>query len=118
MIRLLCILAAILAGPVAAQQSASANGAVLRGLDKINGGTTDFELTRGETQAFGRLRITLQECRYPRGGSTSAAYAQLTIQDAAATEPAFQGWMLARSPALNALDHPRYDVWVLRCNNS
>jgi len=23
--------------------------------------------------------------------------------------------MIASSPALNALDHPRYDVWVMRC---
>jgi hypothetical protein len=24
--------------------------------------------------------------------------------------------MVASSPALSALDHPRYDVWVLRCD--
>jgi len=30
-------------------------------------------------------------------------------------KPVFKGWMIASSPALNALDHPRYDVWVLRC---
>ena len=30
----------------------------------------------------------------------------------------FAGWMIADSPALNALDHPRYDVWVLRCITS
>ena len=23
--------------------------------------------------------------------------------------------MMASSPALSALEHPRYDVWVLRC---
>jgi hypothetical protein len=23
--------------------------------------------------------------------------------------------MIASSPAISALDHPRYDVWVLRC---
>ena len=27
----------------------------------------------------------------------------------------FSGWMLASSPALNALEHPVYDVWVLDC---
>ncbi|MGB1970407.1 MAG: DUF2155 domain-containing protein, partial [Paracoccaceae bacterium] len=27
----------------------------------------------------------------------------------------FMGWMVASSPALNPLDHRRYDVWVLRC---
>jgi hypothetical protein len=27
----------------------------------------------------------------------------------------FSGWMIADSPALSALDHARYDVWILRC---
>ncbi|MEZ5716636.1 MAG: DUF2155 domain-containing protein [Paracoccaceae bacterium] len=30
-------------------------------------------------------------------------------------DPIFTGWMVASSPALNAMDHRRYDVWVLRC---
>ncbi len=30
----------------------------------------------------------------------------------------FSGWMLASAPALNAMDHPRYDVWALRCITS
>ncbi|MDA9980314.1 DUF2155 domain-containing protein, partial [Yoonia sp.] len=30
----------------------------------------------------------------------------------------FAGWMLASAPALNAMDHPRYDVWALRCITS
>lgn len=27
----------------------------------------------------------------------------------------FRGWMFASSPALNALEHPVYDVWVIDC---
>ncbi len=27
----------------------------------------------------------------------------------------FRGWMFASSPALNALEHPVYDVWVINC---
>ena len=27
----------------------------------------------------------------------------------------FRGWMFASSPAVNALEHPLYDVWVVRC---
>jgi hypothetical protein len=27
----------------------------------------------------------------------------------------FAGWMFASSPALNALEHPVYDVWVIDC---
>ncbi len=29
----------------------------------------------------------------------------------------FSGWMFASTPALSALEHPIYDVWVLDCKN-
>ncbi|WP_018147014.1 DUF2155 domain-containing protein [Henriciella marina] len=32
-----------------------------------------------------------------------------------AAEPLFSGWMFASSPGLSALEHPVYDVWVIRC---
>lgn len=106
-------------GPASAQQKASqGKGAVLRALDKVSGTTTDLEMSAGQRQGHGRLTITLRACRYPQGGSTAQAYALLTITDTGVTEgPVFEGWMVASSPALNALDHPRYDVWVLRCIN-
>jgi len=30
----------------------------------------------------------------------------------------FRGWMFASSPALNALEHPVYDVWVIDCKTT
>jgi len=30
----------------------------------------------------------------------------------------FSGWMFASSPAINALEHPVYDVWVIDCKIS
>ena len=39
------------------------------------------------------------------------------IRDVRETAPRFSGWMFASSPALSALDHPRYDVWVVSCSN-
>jgi len=27
----------------------------------------------------------------------------------------FSGWMFSSSPAVSALDHPVFDIWVLRC---
>jgi hypothetical protein len=30
----------------------------------------------------------------------------------------FKGWMFASSPALSALEHPVYDIWVKDCLNS
>ncbi len=29
--------------------------------------------------------------------------------------PLFSGWMFASTPGLSALEHPVYDVWVIRC---
>ncbi|WP_245582874.1 DUF2155 domain-containing protein [Sediminimonas qiaohouensis] len=90
-------------------------GAVLRTLDKMEGATRDMELRSGETGTLNRMDITLRECRYPTDNPAGEAYAYLVIQDREAGTTEFEGWMLATSPALNPLDHPRYDVWVLRC---
>jgi hypothetical protein len=96
----------------------TAPGAMLRGLDKVSGALTDLEMTTGQTQRMGRLEVTLGECRFPEGNPAGDAYAFLVIRTAGDEVPVFQGWMIASSPALNALDHPRYDVWVLRCMTS
>jgi hypothetical protein len=106
---------AIFAAPIQAQQVSGAPGAVLRGLDKLDGSVTDIELAVGENQDFGRLNITLQDCRYPKGNPAGNAFAFLTIRENGKDDPVFQGWMIAAAPALDALDNARYDVWVLRC---
>ena len=119
MIRTL-VAAALLALPRPAlpQEVTSAPVAVLRALDKVSGETTDFEIARGQTLVYGRLRITLGDCRYPTDDPASDAFVWLEIRDPTLSEPAFSGWMVASSPALNALDHPRYDVWALRCKSA
>lgn len=97
------------------QDVASAPGGTVRWLDKISGITKDIEMTVGETQAHGRLAITLDDCRYPVNDPASNAFAHLTIRDSLQEQPVFMGWMIATSPALSSMDHARYDVWVLRC---
>lgn len=109
----LCL--ALSAAPLAAQEASEAEGAVLRVLDKVAGDTRDFELGTNEIAFFGKLEITLAGCRYPTDNPASDAFAHVTVFDTTAQVTAFDGWMVASSPALSALDHPRYDVWVLRC---
>jgi len=99
-------------------QVAAASGALLRGLDKVSGEVTDLDLSVGETVQLGRLDVTLGGCRYPVDDPAGDAYAFLTIEAEGMSGPAFEGWMVASSPALSALDHPRYDVWVMRCRSS
>lgn len=86
----------------------------LRALDKTLGRPTDVDIAVGETVLFGRIAISLVECRYPSTDPSSDAYAHLQIFDPEGNG-LFDGWMVASSPALNALEHPRYDVWVLTC---
>lgn len=103
------------ASPAAAVDYTSAPGGILRWLDKTTGETADIELERGQSAVSGRLTIQMDECRYPTANPASDAYAHLTVVEQGRDTPMFSGWMMASSPALSALEHPRYDVWVLRC---
>ncbi len=106
----------LFAGQSLAQEAVSSGtGALLRGLDKVSGRTTELSLAKGETIAMGWLQITLGDCRYPSGNPSGDAYAWLVIRERNAEVPIFKGWMVASSPALSALDHSRFDVWAIRC---
>ena len=115
------LLAASAFGPVQAQDAAevaSASGGVLRALDKISGDTVDLEVATGASTTLGNLQIALVDCRYPVGDPAANAYAALEITETSKPGALFSGWMIASSPALNALEHFRYDVWVIRCTTS
>ncbi|WP_170417894.1 DUF2155 domain-containing protein [Ruegeria atlantica] len=102
-------------GATAQQKAQSGPGAMLRGLDKVSGQTVDVEMRNGQTQPIFGLDVALGDCRYPADNPTGDAFAYLTIWEKGRTDQLFDGWMIATSPALNALDHARYDVWVIRC---
>ena len=99
-------------------ETARGSGAQLRGLDKITGRTQDFALAVGQSVDFGRLRVSLAECRFPAADPSSDAYAELTVTDSRANSRVCSGWMIASAPALSALDDSRYDVWVISCDKA
>lgn len=99
------------------QGLADGTGATLRGLDKVSGTASDITLAVGQSVDYGFITITLRECRYPADDPSSDAYAFVTVTEKGKPKPDFSGWMIASSPALSALDHPRYDVWAIRCNS-
>jgi hypothetical protein len=117
MLKYLAVLAC-LAAPLAAQEVTSASGGVLRALDKVSGQTTDIEIGVGNAVRFGNLQIVMADCRYPAGNPSGNAYAALEISEAGKAGTLFSGWMIASAPALSALEHARYDVWVIRCTTS
>jgi hypothetical protein len=92
--------------------------AVLQGLDKVTARVTEIEAPVGRTVRFGTLEIIARTCdkRPPEETPESAAF--LDIWEVRQGLPAlslFRGWMFASIPALSALEHPVYDVWVLDC---
>ncbi|MCU4653772.1 DUF2155 domain-containing protein [Roseibacterium sp. SDUM158016] len=107
-------------GPVTSVSQAvtrDGNRITLRALDRMLGRPTDIELEVGQTVLFGRIAIHIEECRYPVDNPSSDAFAHVRVLDTDGNT-LFDGWMVASSPALNALEHPRYDVWVLRCSST
>lgn len=103
------------AGPAAAKPY---DIAVLQGLDKVTARVSTIEAPVGEVVSFGGLEIIARYCdkRPPEETPESAAF--LDIWEVREGEPAislFRGWMFASSPALSAMEHPVYDVWVLDC---
>ncbi len=104
-----------LAGSALAQEAVEAPGGRVRVLDKLTSEITDLDLSRGQSATVGRLTVGLLECRYPASNPAADSWMHLMITDTSASAPVFSGWMLASSPALSALDNPRYDVWVLGC---
>ncbi|KQT51410.1 DUF2155 domain-containing protein [Devosia sp. BK] len=110
--------AAIGVTPVVAQPLANPV-ATLAGLDKITGRITRFDVYIGETVLFGALEITPRACYdRPANDTLQRTSAFLEVDQRSLDGTAkriFTGWMFADSPALNAVDHPVYDVWLIEC---
>jgi hypothetical protein len=54
--------------------------------------------------------------RPPEEPPESAAFIEVRdIKPGETPKTLFTGWMFASSPAVSALEHPVYDVWVLDC---
>lgn len=90
----------------------------LQSIDKITGRTLTFEARVGSTVKYGPLYIKVQACRKapPIERPESAAFLQIwEMTSEKDSKWVFSGWMFASSPALSAMDHPIYDVWVLDC---
>ncbi len=111
----------VLAGFVVAAVTAQAAEpvAVLQGLDKITARVTSIQAPIDRPVKFGALQITVRTCqkRPPEEPPETTAFLEIVeTKPDGKTVSIFSGWMLASSPALNALENPVYDVWVIDCS--
>jgi hypothetical protein len=119
----LVLLLAALSAPSAFAQSTAplavaGSVGVLQTLDKVTGRVRVLEAPVGEPVAFGPLTIVVRACRKraPEEPPETAAFIEI-VENKAGEAPVelFKGWMFASSPAVSALEHPVYDVWVNDC---
>ena len=106
--------------PAAAQPIANPVAA-FAGLDKITGRITKFDVYINETVLFGALEITPRACynRDADEAQRTSSFIEVDQRSLTGTSKRiFTGWMFADSPALNAIDHAVYDVWLIECKTS
>ncbi|MEL6686073.1 MAG: DUF2155 domain-containing protein [Pseudomonadota bacterium] len=96
----------------------------LRALDKVTARTFDYTVPIGESLDFGSLTIHARHCEKRPPTELPETFAFLQIDDRRLTEEGgesdeperlFSGWMFATRPAISALDHRVYDIWVTGC---
>jgi hypothetical protein len=95
--------------------------AVLQGLDKVTARISTFDVPVGESIQFGTLKIVVRHCRKrpPEEPPETFVFVEIDeIKRGEAPARLFGGWMFASSPALSALEHPVYDVWVVDCKSA
>lgn len=96
--------------------------AILQGLDKITARISPIYATLGLPTYFGSLEIVVRTCREtpPTEPPESAVFMEIRELPPNADrdrqpEMLFSGWMFASSPAVSALEHAVYDIWVVDC---
>ena len=91
------------------------------GLDKITGRLVQFDVYMDETVQFGALQITPRACytRPPTEAQRTSVFIEVDqVSLRGGTTRIFTGWMFAESPALNAIDHAVYDIWLVACKQT
>ncbi len=91
---------------------------VMQGLDKVTARISIVEVPVGGSARFGSLLIAARACQKspPEEPPEATAFLEITETPVGASASSvFSGWMFASSPALSALEHPVYDVWVKDC---
>ena len=102
-----------------ARADISADMVTLGTMDKITGRVQKMMAAIGEQKKLGSLNILVERCLKKPPEETPEDAAFLTIVDLDAPQkPVFHGWMFSSNPALSAMEHPVYDIWVVECGKT
>ena len=99
----------------------SMNTAKLQAMDKITGRVSVLEAPVNALVNFGSFSILVRACKTRPPEETPDNFAFVDVVDINQNNQQmniFKGWMISSSPALHAVEHPIYDVWLLKCLNT
>ncbi|MBE6447775.1 MAG: DUF2155 domain-containing protein [Alphaproteobacteria bacterium] len=94
------------------------NFARMQAMDKITGKVSEIDIPVNGEAKFGSFSVVIRRCVTHSPEETPENYAFVDVADTYNSEAPvniFKGWMMSSSPALNAVEHPIYDVWLLKC---
>ena len=97
------------------------NTARMQAMDKITGRVSVINVPVNGNVHFGSLSIVVRSCKTRPVEETPENFAFVDVTDKSLKGEEiniFKGWMISSSPATNAVEHPIYDVWLLKCLNS
>lgn len=99
--------------------------AVLQVLDKVTAETLRFEAPIGRRVRYKTLVVEVRACEtrsYADPAPRASAYlivdtrsAPLQASQSPEDHEVFHGWSFAFTPALHAVEHPIYDLWLVAC---
>ncbi len=121
-----CALAAVVGGamiasPLQAQTPIKNPVAVFKGLDKITGRITTFDVYIDETVQFGALQVTPRVCNSRPRTEASQTTAFIEVDELTLDSKVrriFSGWMFASNPGVHAVEHGVYDIWLINCQKT
>ena len=116
--KFLFLVSLFLVGSVQARDI-STDTVTLRTMDKITGRVQKITVGIGEQKKVGSLTVLVEKCLKKPPEETPENAAFLTVVDEDLPEkPVFHGWMFSSNPALSAMEHPVYDIWVVECGST
>ncbi len=95
------------------------NMVVLQGLNKVTARSSRIEVPIGSVVRFGTLEINARRCwqAAPDERPENAALLEIfEIKQGETPKQIFLGWMFSSSPGLSSLEHPFYDITVVKCD--
>ena len=114
----IALLGAVLVSQPLDAKEIDKNTAKLQAMNKLTGRVSVIDVPVNGEVEFGSFSIVVRSRKTRPPEETPDNFAFVDVVDKhedGSLLNIFKGWMVSSSPALNAVAHPIYDVWLLQC---